>query len=241
MRSGTTYNTYYEIAISPPNMLNDMFCFQVGNFAGGARTFSWDLRTATGGGGTLVDSGTITSLASGAVHDEDIITTKYNGNTLYLRVKQTTNATCEMRVIANRLAWGSHTHSTPAHTHPAHDHTVTIGTHTHTVTIGTHTHTVTIGNHTHSTPNHTHDLTYGIYESAVPATVRVYLDGSLITALNDLTLVSDFDLLPYVSKDSNGRVAEGWHALEFKSATVGATGSVRGCLFQRKFISTEAA
>ena len=93
----------------------------------------------------------------------------------------------------------------------------------------------------HNHGSHTHNLVYGIYESAVPATVRVYLDGTLITALNDLTLVSDFDLLPYISKDSNGRVAEGWHTLEFTSATAGATGSVRGCLFQRKFISTEAA
>jgi len=93
----------------------------------------------------------------------------------------------------------------------------------------------------HNHGSHTHNLVYGIYESAVPATVRVYLDGTLITALNDLRLVSDFDLLPYVTKDSNGRVAEGWHTLEFTSATAGATGSVRGCLFQRKFISTEAA
>lgn len=241
MRSGTSYNTYYELSISPPNMLNDMFCFQVGNFAGGARTFSWDLRTATGGGGTLVDSGTITSLASGAVHDEDIITTTYNGNTLYLRVKQTTNDTCEIRVIANRLAWGSHTHTTPNHTHPAHDHTVTIGTHTHTVTIGTHTHTVTIGNHTHSTPDHTHDLTYGIRESSAPTSIRVYVDDTLVTDLNDVTLMSYVDLLPWVRKDSNGRVAEGRHTIAFKTATNGQTGSVRGTLYSKKFISTEAA
>ena len=125
-----------------------------------------------------------------------------------------------------------HTHSLASHTHGM-DHTHSLASHTHGMA---HTHGM---DHNHG--SHTHNLVYGIYESAVPATVRVYLDGTLITALNDLRLVSDFDLLPYVTKDSNGRVAEGWHTLEFTSATAGATGSVRGCLFQRKFISTEAA
>jgi len=123
-----------------------------------------------------------------------------------------------------------HTHTTPNHTHPAHSHTVTIASHTHSTP-----------NHTHTIPDHAHTLSYGIYESSSPATVRVYLDDTLITALNDLTLVSDFDLMPYIGKDSNGRVQEGWHTLEFKSATAGATGSVRGTLFARKFLSTEAA
>ncbi len=163
------------------------------------------------------------------------------GNSMYARLRPGTTSSSSYDIAVLIVGYASHTHSTPNHTHPTHDHTVTIGNHTHTVTIGNHTHTVTIANHTHTTPDHTHDLVYGIYESAAPATVRVYLDGTLITALNDLTLVSDFDLLPYVTKDSNGRVAEGWHTLEFKSATAGATGSVRGCLFQRKFISTEAA
>lgn len=123
-----------------------------------------------------------------------------------------------------------HTHTTPDHTHPAHDHTVTIGTHTHTVTIGT---------HTHSTPDHTHTLDYGIYESDIPDTVRVYLDAVLIAALNDSTFVSDFDLLPYIAKDSNGRVQEGHHTLSFKTATNGDTGSVQGLLFVQQFLSTE--
>ena len=93
----------------------------------------------------------------------------------------------------------------------------------------------------HNHGSHTHDLVYGIYESSTPATVRLYLDDTLITALNDSQYVSDFDLLPYVTKDSNGRVAEGWHTLEWKSATAGATGRVRGTVFARKFIATEAA
>jgi len=109
------------------------------------------------------------------------------------------------------------------------------------VTIGDHSHSVTIGDHTHSTPNHTHSLDFGIRESSVPGTVRVYLDDVLIADLNDLTYVSDFDLLPFIAKDSNGRVQEGYHVLEFRSASAGATGSVQGLLFDRQFLSTEAA
>jgi hypothetical protein len=67
------------------------------------------------------------------------------------------------------------------------------------------------------------------------------LDGVAITALSDLTVVSDFDLRPYIQLDSSGRPMEGWHTISFTSATASATGSVRGCLFMRKFLGTEAA
>ena len=127
-----------------------------------------------------------------------------------------------------------HTHSTPNHTHPNHSHTVTLGDHTHSTPAHTHP------SHSHTVSAHVHGLTYGIYESSTPATVRVYLDGTLITALNDQVVVSDFDLAPFVSKDSNGRPSEGWRTLSFKTATNGATGSVRGTVFTSKFISTEA-
>jgi hypothetical protein len=104
-----------------------------------------------------------------------------------------------------------------------------------------HTHEITLPPHTHplNLPDHVHDLEYGINEGAMPDTVRVALDGVTIPALNDLTYVSDCDLLPYISKDSNGRINEGWHLVEFKSATNGATGSVRGTLFSQRFLGTE--
>ena len=153
----------------------------------------------------------------------------YSKNACF-RVKQSGGSTCSFQFAGSLTGYASHGHGSHAH---GMDHTHSLASHTHGMA---HTHGM---DHNHG--SHTHNLVYGIYESAAPATVRVYLDGSLITALNDLTLVSDFDLLPYISKDSNGRVAEGWHTLEFTSATAGATGSVRGCLFQRKFISTEAA
>ena len=114
-----------------------------------------------------------------------------------------------------------------------------IGAHEHGMD---HTHGVTLLDHTHPVdlPDHRHDLEYGIHESGMPATLRVALDGAVIVALDDRMFVSDFDLLPFISKDSNGRVQEGWHSLSVRSATDGSTGSIRGTLFSQRFLSTEA-
>jgi len=143
--------------------------------------------------------------------------------------------------IANHThAIAAHSHTVAAHTHTsnAHSHTVSIASHQHGVSIPSHTHPV--GSHSHTTAAHSHSITYGIVESAAPTTgVRVYLDTTLITDLNGQTWVSDYDLLPYIPLDSNGRVSEGWHTLGFKSAASGDTGSVRGALFVRKFLATE--
>jgi len=93
----------------------------------------------------------------------------------------------------------------------------------------------------HNHGSHTHDLTYGIRESSAPTSIRVYVDDTLVTDLNDVTYMSYVDLLPWVRKDSNGRVAEGRHTIAFKTATNGQTGSVRGTLYSKKFLATEAA
>jgi predicted phage tail protein len=50
--------------------------------------------------------------------------------------------------------------------------------HTHTVTLSNHTHTVTTTNHTHSTPNHTHDIDFGITEVVnTSPSIGVFVDN----------------------------------------------------------------
>ena len=245
MRSLVNYTTWYEVnvtAVPAVTWGNQYGAVSVANYGGGARTFNWEMRTAAGGGGSLLASGTFTSLANGACATAFANITA--GSSVYFRVQQTTTSaanflfnaalTCTQDVGPHL---GNHGHGM-AHTHTlsAHAHNVTYPTHQHSVTIPAHTHSA----HSHTVYAHTHGLDYGIYESATPATIRVYLDGTLITALNDQTVVSDFDLLPYIGKDSMGRVAEGWHTLSFKTATNGATGSVRGTLFSQRFLSTES-
>ena len=238
MRSGTTYNVWYEVAVPPTDVADgDTIAGVLQNFSGGTVTFGWEVRTGAAGGGTALDSGTLSGVPNNGMGSFQAgYSAIHAASTLYARVRQTTNAACDVRWLATRYGstWHEHgmdhTHTTPAHTHPSHSHSVDTPSHTHTTP-----------NHQHTIPDHSHALSYGIYESSMPATIRVYLDGTLITALNDQSIVSDFDLLPFVPKDSSGRVMEGWHALEFRSATSGATGSVRGTLFGRKFLSTGAA
>jgi hypothetical protein len=204
------------------------------NRSGGSRTFHVHIGTSYGG--TQVYDADV-SVSDSTVGGVTVALTTYAGYSMYATITPGTTSSSSYDLGIGIQSDQGHDHSTPNHTHATPDHTHPA--HTHTVTIGDHTHSTP--NHQHTLPDHAHTLDYGIYESSTPATVRVYLDSTLITALNDLTLVSDFDLLPYVDVDSNGRVMEGWHTLEFKSATDGATGSVRGTIFARKFLSTEAA
>ena len=113
-----------------------------------------------------------------------------------------------------------------------------VGAHEHGMA---HTHDITLPPHTHDfeIQDHIHELEYGINEGGMPATVRVALDGVTIPSLNNQVYVSDYDLLPFVAKDSNGRINEGWHTIAFTSATNGATGSVRGTVFSQRFLGTE--
>ena len=165
-----------------------------------------------------------------------VSTSSYSEDTLYACV-QMYSGSGDWRFCATRYGYTSHYHTLSSHTH-----NVTLADHMHSVALSDHSHSVSISSHTHNVTlaDHIHALQYGIYESSMPATVRVYLDGTLLTALNDVNDLSDYDLLPYIRKDSNGRVAEGWHELQWKSATSGATGRVQGTVFARKFISTEA-
>ena len=105
---------------------------------------------------------------------------------------------------------GNHTHSVSAHTH-----SVTISPHTHSVTISPHTHSITLEPHTHqiTLPDHKHDLEYGIYEyDKMPSKHTIKVDGKSIniTALSG----DDIDIIPYLSKDSEGKVNRGFHTLE---------------------------
>ena len=230
MRSGTTDSTWYEVPLAATGGDNGDVDIQMGNFAAASRNLEYEVRTGASGGGTKV-AGTTYGLSSGEMRNINVSVASYLASTLYVRVRQTTVATCELRFIASRSAWVDHSHGM-AHTH-------TLNSHTHTVTIGDHTHTFTVPNHTHSftLTDHTHALSYGIQESAAPTSIRVYLDDVLITALNDQVYVSNFDLAPWMPKDGNGRVTEGKHVVKIATATAGQTGRVNGLVFAQQFVA----
>ncbi len=114
---------------------------------------------------------------------------------------------------------GNHTHSVsiPAHSHnfttPNHTHSVTIPNHTHKVDIPNHTHSITIPAHSHEIkiPDHVHEIEYGIFEyDKLPSKITIAVDGNTIP-INTIR-AERFDIVPYLQKDSDGRIARGRYA-----------------------------
>ncbi|MFC7785647.1 phage tail protein [Rossellomorea sp. GCM10028870] len=129
---------------------------------------------------------------------------------------------------------GNHSHSVsiPSHTHdfnvPNHSHSVTIPSHTHSVTIPNHSHDVTL-------PDHTHDIQHGIYElSTKPSAVTVRVDGTTIPG--NATKGNDIDIVPYLAKDSGGKIQRGtWHEV---TLTPNGLGRINANIISRLFISS---
>lgn len=108
----------------------------------------------------------------------------------------------------------NHTVNIPNHTHsvtvPNHTHNVSIPNHTHTVSIPAHTHDVNIPAHTHdvSIPDHVHEIEFGIFElDTTPSEVMIEVDGNQVPYTQ--TSGDNINLIPYLSKDSNGKVQRG--------------------------------
>lgn len=96
-----------------------------------------------------------------------------------------------------------------------HRHTVNIPVHSHEFSIPNHTHEVTIPNHTHEIelPNHTHNVKHEIVElDTLPTKVTIKVDGNVVpyTDING----DRINLIPYLAKDSDGRILRGRHEVE---------------------------
>jgi hypothetical protein len=122
----------------------------------------------------------------------------------------------------------SHLHEVvvPGHSHTVtisnHSHSVTVSDHSHSVTVPSHTHSVTIPAHTHTVdmPDHTHDIDYGIYTlNRLPTAVSIKVDGN--TVPYTATSADNLNLIPYLSKESDGKVIRGWHTVEIKPNDLG--------------------
>lgn len=80
------------------------------------------------------------------------------------------------------------------------------------VDIPNHTHKVNIPAHSHSftLQSHTHEIRYGIYEGEIASGVTIKVDGTAIPP--EKVSGSEIDVIPYLSKDNNGRIVRGmWH------------------------------
>lgn len=84
------------------------------------------------------------------------------------------------------------------------------GSHAHTV--DDHTHDVPDHVHTFEIPGHGHALEYGIYKhSTLPTAITIKVDGVSVPG-NSLE-AENLDLIPYLSKDTEGKITRGWHEI----------------------------
>lgn len=118
-------------------------------------------------------------------------------------VNSGTQATQDSEAIFEYTAFAqSHRHGLPQHYHQINASALR------------HSHNVTVGGHTHSLPAHTHGIEYGVYRGPTASGVTVEVDGNAVpaSAIRD----GEFDAVPYLSKDSAGRVTRGsWHRVTF--------------------------
>lgn len=129
-------------------------------------------------------------------------------------------------------AAANHNHSVNI---PAHSHEFNTPNHTHNVTVPNHTHSVTIPNHTHdiTLPDHTHEIEFGIFKlQQLPTSVKLTIDGTEHSIKT--TSSTDLDLIPFLSKDGNGRVTRGWHTIEILP---NALGRINAQIYTQFFIS----
>ena len=69
--------------------------------------------------------------------------------------------------------------------------------------------------HTYVIPEHTHDLTYGVYEGARAEALSLRVDGVDVPA-EAIGEDDELDVAPYLRKNADGKVVRGtWHELEF--------------------------
>jgi phage minor structural protein len=114
----------------------------------------------------------------------------------------------------------------------AHSHSISFPAHTHTVNvvIPSHSHTVQV-----NLPAHSHDVEHGIYELPTkPSAVTVKVDGTTIPG-NSIA-GNDIDIVPYLAKDSDGRVQRGtWHEV---TLTPNGLGRINANIISRLFVSS---
>lgn len=135
----------------------------------------------------------------------------------------------------------SHSFTVPSHSHdfstPNHTHDVTVPNHTHDVSIPNHTHNVSIPAHTHEIklPDHTHEIEHGIFVlNRQPSSVEIRVDGNLVESQTQ-TNGRDIDLIPFLEKDSSGKVTRNWHEI---TITPDDLGRVNADVISRLFIQS---
>jgi phage minor structural protein len=116
-------------------------------------------------------------------------------------------------------AEGSHTHRVSDHVHYVNDHTHTVDSHSHSFEIDP----------------HSHPIKHGIFTlDTVPSSVTIKVDGNTVPYTS--TSGDDIDLVPYMDKDSDGKVLRGqYHTLEIEP---NGLGRINAQVFMQLFLQS---
>ena len=189
---------------------------------------------AGGGGNTGVsrnEGGAMTSTDEAGKHSHgsnnthrhtfDGVSVGKVGYTSYNGAGSTTSTGAHSHGMGHWHSFDSHTHSIGSHKHDmthrhdfSHYHMVNVAVTVPAVSVDipNHTHKVNIPAHSHSftLQSHTHEIRYGIYEGEIASGVTIKVDGTAIPP--EKVSGSEIDVIPYLSKDNNGRIVRGmWH------------------------------
>ena len=154
-------------------------------------------------------------------HTFDGVSVGKTGYTSYNGAGSTTSTGAHSHGMGHWHSFDSHTHSIGSHKHDmthrhdfSHYHMVNVAVTVPAVSVDipNHTHKVNIPAHSHSftLQSHTHEIRYGIYEGEIASGVTIKVDGTAIPP--EKVSGSEIDVIPYLSKDNNGRIVRGmWH------------------------------
>ena len=191
--------------------------------------------TGSGGGGNTGvsrnEGGAMTSTDEAGKHSHgsnnthrhtfDGVSVGKTGYTSYNGAGSTTSTGAHSHGMGHWHSFDSHTHSIGSHKHDmthrhdfSHYHMVNVAVTVPAVSVDipNHTHKVNIPAHSHSftLQSHTHEIRYGIYEGEIASGVTIKVDGTAIPP--EKVSGSEIDVIPYLSKDNNGRIVRGmWH------------------------------
>lgn len=194
-----------------------------------AKTTSSTVTTTSSGGGSTVTSSsgggtTVTSSSGGGVST----TSGFTAPTFFLYSS----------IHLPNQDYASHTHAVEVTDELNHAHTVSISPHQHSVSISPHSHTVETPSHTHSLTlaGHGHELIYGIWEEpTLPTSVTIKVDGN--TVPGSAISGENINLIPYLAKETDGRVKRGWHTI---TLTPDGLARINAQLVRRVFIQSHS-
>ncbi|WP_341358009.1 phage tail spike protein [Rossellomorea sp. y25] len=187
--------------------------------AGGGTTVS----SSSGGGTSSTSSaggGTSTSTAAGGDHSHRMFLSLEGPiqelpNALF-QSKNSAGQAVNVVMPANNV--DLYTYSSSG----SHVHVFTLTDHVHTFTTQNHTHSITLQHHSHTTtlPNHIHAIKFGIYKHTdLPTRISIKVDGNVVD--EGALEIENLDLLPYLEKDSEGKVTRGWHTVSITPDDLG--------------------